>query len=64
MLSADPGTGHSVGDWILADEVHKMRDLGNHATHLRRVRQLGEVAGSQQAIISQDLAPQRRAVLP
>jgi hypothetical protein len=64
LLSADPGTGHSVGDWVLADDAHKMRDLGNHATHLRRVRQLGEVARSQQAIISQDLAPQRRAVLP
>jgi hypothetical protein len=44
MLSADPGTGHSGGDWVLVDDVHKMRDLGDHAARLRRVRQPGDAA--------------------
>jgi hypothetical protein len=64
MFSADPGTGHSGGDWVLADDVHKMHDLGDHAARLRRVRQLGEAAESWHAIISRDMASQPWAALP
>ena len=29
---------------LLADDAHKMRDLGDHAASLKRVRQLGDTA--------------------
>jgi hypothetical protein len=29
---------------LLADDAYKMRDLGDHAASLRRVRQLGDAA--------------------
>lgn len=44
MVSADPGTGHSGDHWVLADDVHKMRDLGDHDARLRRIRHLGDQA--------------------